>query len=111
MEILSHPKKRTTIYVTPGVDEDFQKICDREGKSKSEKLEEFMAEYITKHKPGNPQLTMLPYVKPEEAQPMRVYCERLRGAMTDGRVFCQDKGWIGGIACYSCRRNEMRKKK
>ena len=41
---------------------EFQKICDREGVSKSAKVEMFMARYISVHSKGNPQLRLEPFI-------------------------------------------------
>lgn len=105
------PKKRTTIYVSPSVDVDFRKICDREGVSVSKKLQEFMEEYNQGHKRGNPQLLISHYVKATEPQPLRVLCLYCQGALSDGRIFCQKRGqaWIPSLQCYSCKHNRMRK--
>ncbi len=105
-------KKRTNIYVEKQTLKDFKKICRREGQSMSGKLEGFMQRYVQSHKPGNPQLTMTSYVKPEEPQPMRALCNFLNGALSDGRVHCRRAGmWVPGVRCYSCERNMLRKNK
>jgi hypothetical protein len=68
-------------------------------------------EYLQHHPVPNPQLLMAYYAKPEECQPMRVLCIYCQGAISDGKVFCQKKEmWIGGVACYGCRFNKLRKK-
>jgi hypothetical protein len=38
--------------------EDFQKICRREGSSASQKISEFIEEYVSRHGAGNPQLVL-----------------------------------------------------
>lgn len=104
------PKKRTTIYVEPNTDGDFRKICDREGVSVSKKLEEYMLEYVARHKAGNPQLLISNYVKMEN-MPMRVLCHFCEGATSEGMIHCEKKDmWIKGIECYSCKLNRLRKK-
>lgn len=106
----NRPKKRSCIYVTPTTLSLFQNICIREGTNVSLKLEDFMNRYNMAHTPGNPQLTIANYVKPDEPQPMRVLCLYIKGAMTDGRVFCRTSDmWIPGIRCYSCPKNMLRK--
>jgi hypothetical protein len=118
------PKKRTTIYIEPNTDMDFRKICDREGVSVSKKLEEYMLEYVARHKAGNPQLSLTPYVKPESSGPNHVLCNYLRGRRNDGHVFCSNPKmvketivegkilgqWLNGVTCYGCKFNRLRKK-
>ena len=103
-------KKRLCIYILEEVWKDFLQICKREGMNGSQKLEMFMQTYNQEHKVGNPQLLIVHYVKPEQPQPMRVLCVFCQGATSDGRVFCQKKEmWIGGVKCYSCKFNKLRK--
>jgi len=76
----------------------------------SAKIEQFMIQYNQAHAPGNPQLQISVYAKPEEQQPMRVLCLFIKGALTDGRVFCRiAEMWIPGVRCYSCGKNQLRK--
>lgn len=78
----------------------------------SNKIANWIQQYIQTHLPGNPQLTISVYAKPEEPQPMRVLCIFIDGAMTDGRVHCRRAGmWIPGVQCYSCDKNQLRRKK
>lgn len=105
------PKKRTTIYIEPNSWGCFSKICKREGVAPCNKLGKFINQYNQAHSPGNPQLTISVYAKPEEQQPMRVMCLYIKGALTDGRVFCRTaEMWIPGVRCYSCKKNQLRKK-
>jgi hypothetical protein len=118
------PKKRSTVYITPTIDSDFREICEREDISASRKIEEFMLEYVQKHKAGNPQLSLTSYVKPEGLGPNHVLCHYVKGRRNDGHVFCSNlktiknpiiEGgitgeWLNGVACYSCKFNKLRKK-
>lgn len=105
-------KARTNIYAEKQTLQTFKEICQREGESMSGKLEALMQQYNQSHSPGNPQLTMTSYVKPEEPQPMRVQCAYIGGAIADGRVYCRRAGmWLAGVKCYSCERNSLRKQK
>ena len=106
-----------TFSVAPDKIPIYAKFCEvarREAGSRgfSEVLLKAMDEYNKRHGLGNPQLTLLPYAKPEEPQPIRVLCIYCQGALTDGRIFCQRKGmWIPGVSCYSCKFNRLRKQK
>lgn len=94
--------------------EKFLKVAKREGgcRGRSEVIIKALEEYVKRHNLGNPVLTLLPYVKPEEPQPMRVLCLYCQGALTEGKVFCQKVGmWVPSIRCYSCKFNRLRKKK
>jgi hypothetical protein len=78
----------------------------------SSKLEAFMLHYNQAHSLGNPQLTISVYAKPEEPQPMRVLCLFIDGALSDGHIHCRRRGaWVGGVRCYSCDKNQLRKTK
>jgi hypothetical protein len=111
LQASANPKIRTNLYFDEQVLVDFKRICQREGESMSAKLEAFMRHYNTIHRPGNPQLTIEAYAKPEEPQPMRVLCLLINGAMSGGRVHCRRAGrWLPGISCYSCEKNLLRKK-
>jgi len=93
----------------------FREIAKREAGSRgfSEVLLKAMKEYNQKHDLGNPQLTLLPYAKPDAPSPSRVLCAFLNGATTEGRVHCTLTGgsWIQAINCYGCRHNQLRKKR
>lgn len=46
------------IYISEGFRQlwaKFMEICEREGSSGSEKIREFVREYVRRHEPGNPQ--------------------------------------------------------
>lgn len=105
-------KKIRAIYVDCEVWQQFLKICEREGTNASQKIEAFMQAYNQEHRNGNPQLLLTHYVKPEEPQPIRVLCIYCDGALSEGKVFCQKRGmWIPSVSCYSCEKNQLRKKK
>jgi hypothetical protein len=105
-------KTRTNIYAEKEVIKTFKEICKREGTNMSSKTEDFWKQYNQAHKPGNPQLKMSNYVANNEPQPMRVLCVFIDGAVTDGRVHCRRAGqWIPGVQCYSCEKNQLRKRK
>lgn len=108
----AHPDRhRACIYIGKPDWKEFLKICKREGKSASDRVDEFVKMYVQQHKAGNPQLLMSHYVMPEEATPMRVLCRRLAGALSDGRIFCEKaEMWIKSIQCYSCKDNRLRRK-
>ena len=107
----SKPKKRTTFYLEPNLLQKFKEICIRENVPMTNKVEDWIRQYVQLHLPGNPQLLMTHYVKPDEPSPLRVLCLYCQGALTDGRVFCQRAGgmWIPGIRCYSCKHNGLRR--
>jgi len=102
-------KRRSCIYILEEIWKEFLAICKREGENASQKLENFMKVYNEKHRPGNPQLTLLPYAEPESPQPIRVLCPYCDGALSGGKVFCQWHGgmWIPAIKCYSCKHNRL----
>jgi hypothetical protein len=111
MQASANSKVRTNLYFDEKVLANFKMICRREGESMSAKLEAFMRRYNNSHRPGNPQLTIEAYAKPEGPQPMRVLCLFIDGAISDGRVHCRRAGsWLAGVSCYSCEKNLLRKK-
>jgi hypothetical protein len=69
-----------------------------------------MAEYNERHKEGNPQLKIASYLPHQDKGPIRVLCNFIGGALSEGRVFCR-KGqmWIASVRCYSCEKNKLRK--
>jgi len=107
-----------TFSVSPDKIPTYNKFCEiarREAGSRgfSEVLLKAMDDYNKKHGLGNPQLTLLPYAKPDAPSPMRVLCAFINGATTEGRVHCTLTGgsWIQAINCYGCRHNQLRKKR
>jgi hypothetical protein len=93
--------------------EEFKGIARREAGPRgfSQVVIKAMGEYNKRHGIGNPQLLITHYAKPEGPQPLGVLCLHCQGALTEGKVFCQNKGmWIPGVTCYSCKKNRMRKK-
>ena len=106
------PKKRTCFHIEEATLNSFLEVCKREGEVASHKIEKFMLHYNQAHSRGNPQLTMVSYVDPESPQPMRVLCAYCDGAVSDGKIHCKRAGmWVPGVQCYSCDRNQLRKKK
>lgn len=102
--------------------EKFLEIAKREGGSRgrSRVFVKAMAEYNLRHEEGNPQLKIATYLPNAEKSPMRVLCWSLAGATTEGKVYCRKAGqsvrtaggaWIPGVRCYSCKDNQLRKKK
>jgi hypothetical protein len=72
------------------------------------------SDYVQAHAEGNPQLKILSYLPNTEKGPLRVLCwNHLAGATSDGKIYCRKHGgtWILGVTCYSCKNNELRKKK
>jgi hypothetical protein len=49
----------------------FKELCEREGSSMSEKLEEWILQYVREHWPGNPQLPLSKWL---EACPTKKIC-------------------------------------
>lgn len=91
---------------------EFCEITRREGGTFSEAVIRALEEYNQRHRAGNPQLLLTHYVKPDEPQPMRVLCVFCQGALSEGQIYCQNKGmWIPGVVCYSCKHNRLRKHK
>lgn len=106
----SNEKTRTNIYTTKSVLATFKAICRREGTTISGRLEKFMQHYNQAHSNGNPQLRISTYANPEEQQPMRVLCNHIDGAISDGQIHCRQAGcWLPGVRCYSCDKNRLRK--
>jgi hypothetical protein len=95
--------------------DDFNEIAKREAgpRGRSGVLVKAMAEYNQRHGSGNPQTHLTTFLDSLAVGPMKVLCNYLRGATSEGRVFCQKKGpmWIQGVNCYSCSNNQLRKKK
>lgn len=96
-----------------GILETFEKIARREAGSRGFSrvlVKGAMAEYNKHHSVGNPQLLITNYAKPESPQPIRVLCNFIEGALSEGRIFCRKAGmWIPGVQCYSCKKNRLRK--
>jgi hypothetical protein len=93
----------------------FKTIAKREAGSKgfSQTVIKAMKEYNERHDEGNPQLKIASYLPTAQKSPIKVLCwSNLAGATSDGKVYCRlgGGGWIQGIACYSCRNNQLRKK-
>jgi hypothetical protein len=104
-------KKRTNVYISKPVLSGFQEICRRERSNVSQKLEKLMLNYNQAHQNGNPQLKISTYAKPSEPNPMRVLCNFINGALSDGKVSCRRAGmWVPGVRCYSCDKNQLRRK-
>lgn len=105
-------KKRTCFNIEEAILQSFKKICEREGETMSDKVQKFMVHYNQAHSNGNPQLRISVYAKPEEPSPLRVLCDFLSGATSEGLVNCRRKGlWVKGVTCYSCEKNKLRKQK
>jgi len=72
--------------------ERFKKLCQQEGEAMSDKIRRWIEEYVQKHWPGNPQMTLsrIPGFesapRPEEVY-MRVLCP-LCGAYHDVTIKC-----------------------
>lgn len=106
----SNEKVRANIYITHSLWNDMKDICRREGVSISGKFEDFLRYYVQAHSPGNPQLKISLYAKPEDPQPMRVLCNFVDGAISNGQIHCRQAGcWLPGVRCYSCDKNRLRK--
>lgn len=108
---LESKKERTNMYISEPVLKSFREICRRERSSVSQKVEKLMSTYNLAHQNGNPQLKISTYAKPSEPNPMRVVCNFINGALSDGKVSCRRAGmWIPGVRCYSCDKNQLRRK-
>lgn len=106
------PKTRTNLYLDQRVQDGFKAICNREGVTMSAKVEKFMNQYNQAHSNGNPQLKISTYAKVDEPSPLRVLCDFLNGALSDGQVHCRRRGlWLKGLSCYSCEKNQLRNRK
>ena len=96
-----------------GILHDFEKIAKREAGSRGFSrvlVRGAMAEYNKHHSFGNPQLLITNYSLPESPQPLKVLCNMINGALSEGKVFCRKAGmWIPGVRCYSCQNNKLRK--
>jgi len=104
-------KKRVCLYVFGENWLEFRKICDREGVSASNKVDDFLNAYNQAHRVGNPQLLIENYVDVDKPKPVRVLCPWLDGALTSGEVHCRKKqNWVSSIECYSCKYNRLKKK-
>lgn len=109
MDSKTEAKVRTTLYFTESFYKALKEVGDRES-SMSELVEKHLDSYVKAHTNGNPQLMISTYTKPDGPSPMRVLCDFLRGATSEGQINCRRKGlWIKGISCYSCEKNQLRK--
>ena len=89
--------------------QSFKEICRREDEPMSQKLEDWIRQYVMVHKKGNPQL-MIETFLPEKAEP-RVLCSWLDGSRL-GEVHCRKKGvWLDAKKCYSCKLNRLRRRR
>jgi len=106
-------KKRVCVYISEAAWKQFIEVCKREGEAASNKLDKWIQRYVQIHRPGNPQLLLNTFLKPTAPSPVKVACKYIRGALSDGRVYCTRGGggmWIKGLKCYSCPENWLRKK-
>lgn len=105
-------KVKTCFTIEKAVFKAFKEISIREGAEMNLKVEKFMQQYNLAHGNGNPQLRISTYAKPDEPSPLRVLCDFLNGALSDGMVHCRRRGlWVKGLNCYSCEKNSLRKQK
>jgi len=77
-------KKRSTVYVVADVWKKFRELCEKEGTSASQKIEEWVLQYVREHYPGNPQLTIprfIPEIAHRESRLlyMEIACPRCGG--------------------------------
>lgn len=104
---------KATIYIKNGdlaTYRLFQKVCDREGKSVSEKLMKMIYDYMASHGEGNPQ-TLLKYAGEIRTLPKWKTCTFSQGTRVHGEIYCQCKtdqskgyypGWKITEACNRC---------
>jgi len=81
---------KTTIYVRNGdlvTYRSFQKVCEREGVSVSEKIMVMIREYMAGHGEGNPQ-TLLKYAGEVMTLPKWRTCQRSQKTRVQGEIFC-----------------------
>lgn len=103
---------KVSLYVESEIWEKFKELARRELISASKLSEIAVAEYVKNHREPNPQLSLSPYILSDAPSPVRVLCwGNLAGVTNEGKVYCRLGGgaWIQGIACYSCKHNELRK--
>jgi len=100
-----------TFYVRAG-DEDqyqkFQKVCDREGESVSEKIANWIRDYMASHGEGNPQ-TILDYAGKPKTLPLWKTCLFSQKMRVKGEIYCNPvrrrghhAGWKIVSACTRC---------
>jgi len=90
----------------------FCEVARREAGTRgfSEVLVKAMQEYSKNHEEGNPQLKLTPYVDERAASPVKVLCNYLDGAGSNGKIHCRrNDSWMKGIQCYPCQYNRLRK--
>jgi len=79
-------------------------ICRREGEAASYKIEKWIQHYVQMYRLGNPQILLETFLEPAAPSPVKVACNYIRGAGSDGAVYCtKDSGglWIQGLKCYN----------
>jgi len=79
----------------------FIEICDREGSSGSEKIREYVRDYVREHEPGNPQRLLDPVLKrgSYEDRPICSFCEE----MAAFKIFITDSVEEPTRARYACK--------
>jgi len=93
---------RSTIYISDILWNDFKEICDREGESMSEKIEDWVKNYVAVHKKGNPQMMLESFT--EEKKEGCKFAERQRGEQT----FCGLKEyWMLPSECAKCEKKVL----
>jgi hypothetical protein len=87
----------------------FQKVCEREGESVSQKLMIMIYAYMASHGDGNPQ-TLLDHAGEVRTLPKWKTCRHSQGIRVQGTIFCEASdgrkgifpGWRLVAACDRC---------
>jgi len=96
----------------------FLKVAKREGGSRgrSEVIVKALGEYVNRHSLGNPVVPLTVYMGSLAPGPLKVECNFIRGATSDGLVYHEifkegtwQREWVQGIRCYGCKYNKLKK--
>ena len=92
------------IYIPEGFRQlwaKFMEICEREGSSGSEKIREYVRDYVHRHEPGNPQTRLdviLERGAPLNQAPRCGYCDQPATYI----CYLRDGQFAAGRAVYAC---------
>jgi len=98
-------KTRSTIYVDPTLWRKFRELCVREGESCSEKIEEWIREYVRQHEPGNPQMLITKFTTGSEPTPQTCFLCGKRQASWIGFLKPLGEPTKRHPLCDECKRN------
>jgi len=106
---MSQKTRYKAIYIPPEIEhtwKKFKEICQREGTGPSEKIREYIVEYVRIHEPGNPQVQIASFLPggPSLAVTALPECpKRLWVKAKTQEIYCARDSMLKiGQACERC---------